>query len=86
VTVKVIAVLPVQVKVDVPEPVILAGERSQEIPVDGEAAHVSDTVAVNPFTGATVTFGVAGEPTSTVTLLGLTLTVKSTTWNVTADW
>ncbi len=43
----------------------------------GETADVRATVPVNPLTGATVMVEVPGEPALIVTLVGLSVTVKS---------
>jgi hypothetical protein len=82
VTVKMMAVLPVQLRVDAPEPEMLVGLSEHEIPDDGEVVAPRDTTPVNPLIGSTVTVKVAGEPALTVTLLGVEVIVKSTTWNV----
>ena len=49
------------------------------------AVEVSErmTVPVNPLAGDTVIVEVAGVPTLTVTVVGLAVTVKSTTWKST---
>ena len=49
----------------------------------GETDEVSDTVPVNPWTGATVMVEVAAALASAVTLVGLAVTVKSLTVTVT---
>jgi hypothetical protein len=66
--------------VDVPlPPVIVVGLTMHERLVElGETVKV--TVAENPFTGATVNAEVPAEPASSVTAIGLALTVKS--WTV----
>jgi len=73
VTVTVPAEVKVQESVDVPEPpVTVLGVRAH--------AELSDTRAtslVNPFTGEIATVEVPPEPTTTVTVAGLTVTVKS---------
>ena len=53
----------------------------------GDTELASATVPVNPFTGATVIVEVAGVLTVVVTAVGLAVTVKSWTMNVTvAVW
>jgi hypothetical protein len=66
--------------VDVPAPpVIVVGFRMHERLVElGETVNV--TVAENPFIGETVNAEVPTEPVSSVTAVGLALTVKS--WTV----
>jgi len=49
----------------------------------GETDEVSETVPVNPLTGATVMVEVAATPDVVVTLVGLAVTVKSVTVYVT---
>ena len=76
----------VQESVDVPEPpVTVPGVRVHE-----ELSDTRATLPVNPFTGEIATVEVPGEPTTTVTVAGLTVTVKSgcpVTVNVTvAEW
>jgi hypothetical protein len=57
----------------------LVGFNEQVRPAGVEVC-VRVTVPVNPLTGDTVIVDVAGVPTLTVTLVGLAVTVKSTTW------
>ena len=65
---------------------MLDGLRMQTRP-GGETTDVRVTVPVNPLTGATVMAELAGEPALVVTLLGLAVTVKSWTVNVTVvEW
>ena len=60
-------------------PVIVVGFRMHERLVElGETVNV--TVAENPFIGETVNAEVPAEPASSVTAVGLALTVKS--WTV----
>jgi len=61
---------------------MLVGDRVQVKPA-GETDEVSDTVPVNPWTGATVMVEVAAALASAVTLVGLAVTVKSLTVTVT---
>jgi len=49
----------------------------------GETEEVRPTVPVKPFTGATVIVEVAATPTLTLAVVGLALTEKSVTMNVT---
>jgi hypothetical protein len=80
----VFALLLVQDSVEVWEApsTMLVGLRVQVKPA-GETDEVSETVPVNPLTGATVIVDVAVPPTVVVTLVGLAVTVKSWTTNVT---
>jgi hypothetical protein len=60
---------------------------SVQVKPAGETELVSATVPVNPFTGATVMVEVAAAPTTTLVEVGLALTEKSVTVNVTvAVW
>lgn len=61
---------------------MLAG-LSMQIKPKGEEDDVSDTVPVNPSTGATVTVEVADAPAVVVTIVGVALTVKLATVYVT---
>jgi len=81
VTVKVPVAVAVQDRVEVPEVVvvlrvILVGVNVQVRPVDGETVSDSVTVPVNPLVAATVMVDVPGEPTTTLTAVGLAVTVK----------
>ena len=65
---------------------MLVGLKLQVRPA-GETVEVNATVPVNPLTGATVMVEVAVAPASTVTLVGLAVTVKSMIVTVTvAEW
>jgi len=77
--------LPVHDSVEVPEVprVTLVGARVQARPVAGETAAVKLTVPVKPWTEPTVIVEVPEAPASTVTLVGLAVTVKSWTVKVT---
>ena len=77
--------LPVHDSVEVPEVprVTLVGVRVQARPVAGETAAVKLTVPVKPWTEPTVIVEVPEAPASTVTLVGLAVTVKSWTVKVT---
>lgn len=78
VTVKVPVEEAVQESVDVPEPPVMLCEDSEQVsPVAGLTKFESATVAVNPFSGATVIVEVPGVPTTTGTLVGLAAMVKS---------
>jgi hypothetical protein len=61
---------------------MLVGVRVQVRP-EGETEEVRATVPVKPFTGATVMVEVAATPTSTLAVVGLAVTEKSVTMNVT---
>jgi hypothetical protein len=61
---------------------MLVGVRVQVRPA-GETVEVRATVPVKPLTGATVIVEVAATPTLTLAVVGLALTVKSVTTNVT---
>jgi hypothetical protein len=61
---------------------MLLGVRAQVNPA-GETADVNATVPVNPLTGATVIAEVAAVFAVVVTAVGLAVTVKSVTRNVT---
>jgi hypothetical protein len=75
------ATLPVQVRVEVPDPpVILVELRVQDRFVE-LVVTARPTVPANPFTGATVIVDVPATPALTVTLVGLAVIVKSWTWN-----
>ena len=81
VTVNEPATEPVQDRVEVPEvevPVneMLAGLSVHVRPVVGATVSVRATVPVNPFVAATVIVEVPGEPTATLTAIGLAVTVK----------
>jgi len=76
VTVNVAAVVPVQERVEVPEPpVILVGLRVHVRPA-GVTADVRATVPVNPLIGATVIVDVPVAPARAETLVGLAVIVK----------
>lgn len=77
--------LPVQDSVEVPDVprVTLVGVRVQVRPVLGETAEVRATVPANPCRDATVIVEVAAEPARTVAEVGLAVTEKSCTLNVT---
>lgn len=73
---------PVQDKVETPEVVVLVretlvGESVHVSPVEGDTVADKVTVPVKPFTAATVIVDVPGAPTTTETVVGLALTVKS---------
>jgi hypothetical protein len=80
VTVKVVAVVEEQDKVEVwlAPNTILAGVKVHVSPA-GETAEVRATVPVNPLTGATVMVEVPEAPTLTLTLVGEAVTVKFVT-------
>jgi len=61
---------------------MLVGVRVQVRPA-GETDDVNATVPVKPLTGATVIVEVAATPTFTLAVVGLAVTVKSVTINVT---
>ena len=61
----------------------LVGVRVHVRPVAGEIEDVNATVPVNPLTGATVIVEVTAVPTLAAMLVGLAVTVKSVTVNVT---
>jgi len=61
---------------------MLFGVRVQVRPA-GDTEEVRPTVPVNPLTGATVMVEVAAMPTLTLAVVGLALTEKSVTMNVT---
>lgn len=81
------ATLPVQDRVDEPDPpTIDVDVRVQDRLVELVAAAMV-TVPANPFTGATMVVEVPAIPEFKVTLVGLAVTVKSWTWNTTfAVW
>ena len=73
---------PVQDKVEVPEVVVLvretlAGLSVQTRPVEGDTVSDRVTVPVKPLTAETVIIDVPADPTTTETVVGLALTVKS---------
>jgi hypothetical protein len=73
---------PVHDKVETPEVVVLVretlvGESVQLRPVDGDTVADRVTVPVKLFTPATVIVDVPGAPTTTETVVGLALMVKS---------
>jgi len=75
--VKVVAVVPVHDRVEVPEPpVMLVGLRVQVRPA-GDTVEVRATVPVKPLIGATVMVDVAVAPERIVTLVGLAVIEKS---------
>ena len=61
---------------------MLVGESVHVRPA-GETDDVSDTVPVNPLTGATVIVEVAATPTLTLAVVGLAVTLKSVTATLT---
>ena len=65
-------------KVALPEPVTLVGATEHEV-----LLVVRLTTAVNPLTPVTVIVDVPALPALTVTVVGLAVMVKSTTWYVT---
>lgn len=83
VTVKVPLADGVQDRVEVPEPVTLAGVSVHDRPVAGETAAVRLTTPANPLTAVTVIVEVAAVPTVVVTEVGLAATVKSWTMKLT---
>ena len=80
VTVKVLAVEPVQLRVEVPDPVTLVGVNVQVRPA-GEILDVRATTPLKPLTAATVIVDVPEPPTVKLMLVGLAEIVKS--WTVT---
>ncbi len=64
---------------DVPEApsITLVGVKVHVNPVAGDTVEVSETVPVNPLTAVTVIVDVPDAPATTVTLVGLAVTVKS---------
>jgi len=81
VTVKDPVVDAVHESTEVPDDVVvlkvtLVGDSVQVRPVDGETVSVNPTVPVKPFVAATVIVEVPGEPTATLTVVGLAVTVK----------
>ena len=81
VTVKLPVVDPVHDRVEVPEVavvlrLILVGLRVQVNPVEGDTVSDNATVPVKPFVAETVIVEVPAEPTATLTLVGLAVTVK----------
>ncbi len=84
VTVYTLAVLLVQDRAEVwlAPRTMLFGVKVQVRPA-GETEEVRPTVPVKPFTGATVIVEVAATPTLTLAAVGLALTEKSVTMNVT---
>jgi len=83
VTVKVPLADGVQDRVEVPEPVTLAGVSVHVRPVAGETAAVRLTTPANPLTAVTVIVEVPAVPTVVVTVVGLAAIAKSWTTNVT---
>ena len=74
---KVVAVVPVHDRVELPEPpVMLVGLRLQVRPA-GDTVEVRATVPVKPLIGATVMVDVAVAPERIVTLVGLAVIEKS---------
>ena len=69
---------PEQESVEVPEPpsVMLVGDSVHVRPEDGLVVVDSETVPVNPLSGATVIVEVPLAPASTVRLVGLAVTLK----------
>jgi hypothetical protein len=63
---------------DVPR-ATLVGDNVHDRPEEGETVAVKLTIPVKPSSGATVTIEVPATPASTVTLVGLPVTVKSLT-------
>jgi len=73
---------PVQDSVEVPLVVVplnamLVADKVQVRPVVGETTFERATVPVKPLTAATVMVEVPGEPTTTLTVVGLAAIVKS---------
>jgi hypothetical protein len=82
VTVNELAAEAVHDRVEAPDVVVLVSETLgglsvQVRPVEGETVADKVTVPVKPLTAAAVTVEVPGDPTTTETVAGLTLTVKS---------
>ena len=61
----------------VPLNAMLVVDKVQVRPVVGETTSERVTVPVKPLTAATVIIEVPGEPTTTLTVVGLAVTVKS---------
>lgn len=76
VTVNVPAELPMQLRVDVPEPAMLAGLRVHVRPVLGETEEARVTVPVNPLTAPTVIVDNPVASVLTIRLVGLAASVK----------
>jgi hypothetical protein len=75
--------LPVQVRVDAPEPPTILVEESVHDRLVELVVTARPTVPANPLTGATVIVEVPATPVLTVTLVGLAVKVKFCTWNTT---
>ena len=78
VTMKLPLEVAVQVRVALPEPIILKGATPQVIPVVGDTVAVRLTIPPNPLTEVTVIVDIPAGPTLTATLVGLAERVKST--------
>ena len=81
-TLKTATVVPVQLRVEVPEPATLVGARVHVRP-DGDMLEVSATVPLNPLTAVTVIVDVPEPATMKPKLAGLAVSVKSRTVTVT---
>jgi hypothetical protein len=77
------ATLPVQVRVEVPDPPVMLVEDNEHDRLVELVVTARPTIPENPFTGATVIVEVAATPVLTVTLVGLAVTVKFCTWKTT---
>jgi hypothetical protein len=77
------ATLPVQLRVEVPDPPVMLVEESVHERFVELVVTARPTVPEKPFTGATVIVEVPATPTLTVTLVGIAVMVKSCTWYVT---
>jgi hypothetical protein len=75
------AALPVQVRVEVPEPPTILVEESVHDRLVELVVTARPTVPAKPLTGATVIVEVPATPVFTVTLVGLAVKVKFCTWN-----
>jgi hypothetical protein len=71
------AALPVQVRVDVPEPPVILVDDNEHDRLVELVVTARPTVPAKPFTGPTVIVEVPATPVLTVTLAGLAVTVKS---------
>ncbi len=78
-TVKLPLVEAAQDRVEVPEPLTLAGAGVHVIPLEGLLATVKLTTPANPLTGVIVIVEVPGWLTLTLTLVGLAAIAKSRT-------
>jgi hypothetical protein len=77
------ATLPVQVRVEVPDPPVILVELRVHDRFVELVVTARPTVPAKPFTGATVMVEVPGLPVVTETLVGLAVTVKFCTWKTT---